>query len=63
MSYSSYTVPSFVDLFSFIVKDDGTITVGFEVGDEGISFAPLGKFLDEICPCADVAEGGHDEER
>lgn len=64
MEYKSYMVPSYVDIFCFVVKDDGSVTVGYEIGRECATFSDFGDFIKEHCNCVTVeTEDGNAEER
>ena len=62
MKVKGYMVPQFCDLFCIVVKDDGGIDIGYEIGREGARFVPLDKFLEDECCCVSVERGCNDGE-
>lgn len=64
MKYKGYMVPSYADIFCFVVKEDGSVTVGYGIGHEGATFLTFDKFVGEHCECVVVEmEDVHAEER
>lgn len=64
MKYKGYMVPSYADIFCFVVKEDGSVTVGYEIGREDATFSTFDKFIGEHCNCVTVeTEVAHAEER
>ena len=64
MKYKGYMVPSYADVFCFVVKEDGSVTVGYEIGREGARFVSFDEFIGEHCECAVVeTEDWNAEER